>query len=161
MLHSKQILAAFASSGSAFVRRHLPPTPIIHTFTLVKSALAILLAIFVTWSALQPCQDGHVPEEIREACPMVAVANSTSHHCCAAETPPKEDSNGCGEEPGTDGCSTFCSCQCCGTVFLQIIPEHRAVEWSPIARAELAYLPETGREFPQLIWQPPPFSLDA
>jgi len=30
-----------------------------------------------------------------------------------------------------------------------------------MARAELAYLPETGRESPQLIWQPPPFGLDA
>lgn len=137
----------------------LPPTPIIHTFAPVKSAIAILLAVFVTWSALQPCQDGHVPEETREACPMV-VANGNTHHCCAAEAPAAEDAKSGGDEHGEDGCSTFCSCQCCGTIFLQILPEHRAVEWSPIARAELAYLPETGRESPQLIWQPPPFGLD-
>jgi len=126
----------------------------------VKSAFAILLTLFVTWSALQPCQDGHVPEEAKEECAMT-MADSKTHHCCSAEAPPQEDADGCGNEHGEDGCSAFCSCQCCGTIFLQILPEHRVVEWSPVARAELAYLFETGRDFPQLIWQPPPFGLDA
>lgn len=91
----------------------------------------------------------------------MVMADGNAKHCCAAEVPPQEDADGCGNEPGEEGCTTFCSCQCCGTVFLQILPERRVVEWSPIVRAELAYLPEIGRESPQLIWQPPPFGLDA
>ena len=127
----------------------------------MKSTFAILLAFFVTWSALQPCRDGLVPEQdIQESCSMV-MEDAKAHHCCSKEVPIQEKEEGCGDNHGEEGCNGFCFCQCCGTVFLHLLPEQRTIEWSPAVRSELAYLPEIGRDFPQLIWQPPPIGLDA
>ncbi|NBC08759.1 MAG: hypothetical protein GVY26_16335 [Bacteroidetes bacterium] len=125
----------------------------------MKKATAILLSVFVAWSAMQPCMDGQLPAKPEGHCPMEARVNpsATPHGCCASAAAAEQE-QGCGDEAPEDDCTPFCSCQCCGTVFLQHLPEYKPVQPPLPIRRLIAYLTQHGQEFPHLIWQPPPFS---
>ncbi|HKK80567.1 MAG TPA: DUF6660 family protein [Phaeodactylibacter sp.] len=124
----------------------------------MKKATAILLTVFVAWSAMQPCMDGQMGAKPEQHCPVKATASVsvTPHGCCESESTAEEE-QGCEDEGQEDACTPFCSCQCCGMVFLQYIAEYKPVQPPLPARRMMAYLPQYGQEFPHLIWQPPPF----
>lgn len=121
----------------------------------MKKALAILLAVFVAWSAMQPCMDGKAGVEPEVNCSAETLRTASSGYgCCASQTDAKEKDR-CEDEEQEDGCTPFCSCQCCGMVFLQHTPEFKSVVPPSPVRQLMAYLPQVGQEFSYLIWQPP------
>jgi len=70
------------------------PTLYLHTFNIAMRAFAFILSIFIAGQAFVPCSDGNTCDETGEI---------TAQHDHS-------------EDEG-DGCTQFCVCSCCGSIF--------------------------------------------
>jgi len=119
----------------------------------MKKAAAILLAAFVGWSALQPCMDGRICTEPPDACKPTMAERP---HACCSEGPLEKSQHHPHDQEEERHCTPFCSCHCCGASFVQHLPSAGTDMLPPLTQQQPVYLSSVGRDFPHLIWQPPP-----